>query len=179
MRINAIGLFAALLLLAACATAPDETASTSGEGAADDTQTAAVSAAPVEAEAVQGTEPLGPVPGTQQDRMENVGDRIFFDYDSAVLKPSARSTIERQVEWLKLFPEITLTLEGHCDERGTREYNLALGERRSTAVKNYMVALGMDAGRLTTISYGKERPVSLGHNAAAWTQNRRSVSVVN
>jgi peptidoglycan-associated lipoprotein len=117
-------------------------------------------------------------PGTQEDLVVNVGDRVFFDFNESDLKPEARATLDRQAAWLKKYPSVNATIEGHCDERGTREYNLALGERRATAVKNYLVADGVGADRLKTISYGKERPAVLGSNEAAWAQNRRAVTVV-
>lgn len=117
-------------------------------------------------------------PGTQEDLVVNVGDRVFFAYNESELTPEARATLDRQAAWLKKYGSIGVTVEGHCDERGTREYNLALGERRATAVKNYLVADGIPASRLKTISYGKERPAVLGHNEAAWAQNRRGVTLV-
>lgn len=120
----------------------------------------------------------GPQPGTQQDLVVNVGDRVFFDYDQSDLRPDARATVERQAQWLRTYPGVQVTVQGHADERGTREYNLALGERRATAVRNYLVALGIEAGRIDTISYGKERPAVLGSNEESWAQNRRGVLVV-
>jgi peptidoglycan-associated lipoprotein len=121
----------------------------------------------------------GPTPGTQEHLVVNVGDRVFFDFDRSDLRPEARATVEALAAWLGSYPAVTLTIEGHCDERGTREYNLALGERRANAVRDYLIALGVDAGRLNTISYGKERPAVLGSNEEAWAQNRRAVFVVN
>jgi peptidoglycan-associated lipoprotein len=118
-------------------------------------------------------------PGSQEDLKANYGDRIFFDFDKSNLRPDARKQIEKWAEFLKKYPQNTVTIEGHCDERGTREYNLALGERRAAAAKKYLTALGIDAKRLATISYGKERPAVLGSNEAAWAQNRRDVMVVN
>ncbi|WP_262691043.1 peptidoglycan-associated lipoprotein Pal [Kordiimonas aestuarii] len=106
------------------------------------------------------------------------GDRIFFAYDSSELSAEARGTLAKQAEWLKHFPRVDVTVEGHCDERGTREYNLALGERRATAVKNYLIARGVPASRLKTISYGKERPAVVGNGESTWSQNRRGVLVV-
>jgi peptidoglycan-associated lipoprotein len=153
---------AAALLLAACENTP-ETGGQSTGGAV---------AAPAPAPA-----PRGPVPGSKEDFVANVGDRVFFAYDKADLSADARRTLERQAAWLRQWTNQRLTVEGHCDERGTREYNLALGERRANAVKDYLAALGVPASRLSTISYGKERPVVLGSNEAAWAQNRRGVSV--
>lgn len=117
-------------------------------------------------------------PGSQEDLVTNVGDRVFFDYDKADLRSDARAQVEKWADWLKKFPQNAVTIEGHCDERGTREYNLALGERRAAAAKKYLVALGISANRIGTISYGKERPAVVGSDEAAWTQNRRDVMVV-
>jgi peptidoglycan-associated lipoprotein len=117
-------------------------------------------------------------PGTQEDMVVNVGDRVFFSFDKSDLSTEAQATLDRQATWLKKYATAKVTIEGHCDERGTREYNLALGERRATAVKNYLVAAGIPAARVSTISYGKERPAVVGSNEAAWAQNRRSVTVV-
>jgi peptidoglycan-associated lipoprotein len=160
MRFKLLSIFAALLLLSACETAPKEGGETSGGGQ---------QAAPVS----------GPTPGTQEDLVVNVGDRVFFDFDKYDLKPDARSTLDRVAAWMNSYPSVTLTIEGHCDERGTREYNLALGERRATASRDYLIALGVSADRLRTVSYGEERPAVLGSNEAAWAQNRRDVFVVN
>lgn len=121
----------------------------------------------------------GPVPGTQQDLVVNVGDRVFFGYDQFDLTSEGQNTLNMQAEWMKRFPNVNVSIEGHCDERGTREYNLALGEKRANAVKNYMIALGVPAHRISTISYGKERPAVMGSNPSAWAQNRRGVTVVN
>jgi peptidoglycan-associated lipoprotein len=117
-------------------------------------------------------------PGTQEDLTQNVGDRVFFGYDSSSLSGEAQSTLQRQSEWLKQHSDVSVTLEGHCDERGTREYNIALGERRATAAKKYLVGLGIPSSRISTISYGKERPAVIGSDESAWSQNRRAVSVV-
>ena len=120
----------------------------------------------------------GPVPGTQQDLVVNVGDRVFFGYDRYDLSSEAQITLERQANWLKTYTSLNITVEGHADERGTREYNLALGERRANSVKSYLIALGISPTRITTISYGKERPAVLGSNDSSWAQNRRSMTVV-
>ena len=130
----------------------------------------------VESSDLSGTS--GARPGTQQDLVVNVGDRVFFGYDRHDLTKEARETLGKQARWLKRYPHLNVTIEGHADERGTREYNLALGDRRATAAKNYLVALGVDNSRLTTISYGKERPAVPESNPAAWAQNRRAVTVV-
>ena len=117
-------------------------------------------------------------PGSQEDLVANVGDRVFFDTDKSLLSDEARATLQRQAAWMQLYPNLTFTLEGHADERGTREYNLALGGRRANSAQDYLVSLGVDAGRLNTVSYGKERPVCLDSNENCWAQNRRTVTVV-
>ncbi len=127
--------------------------------------------------------PSGPVtqmilPGSVQDFTENVGDRVYFAYDRSDLDDADRMTLQKQAAWLQRYPNVTLVIEGHCDERGTREYNLALGARRAQATKDYLVSLGVNAARLDTISYGKERPVCSESNEACWAMNRRGVSVI-
>lgn len=117
-------------------------------------------------------------PGSIPDFVNRVGDRVFFDYDSSVIDSEAQSTLDAQAAWLKQYGDYSITVEGHCDERGTREYNLALGERRSAAAKNYLVSLGVPASRVSTISYGKERPAVVGSDEGSWAQNRRAVTVL-
>jgi peptidoglycan-associated lipoprotein len=119
-----------------------------------------------------------PTPGTQEDLVVNVGDRVMFGYDSYDLTPEGRTTLENQAAWLAQYANLSVTIEGHADERGTREYNLALGERRATAAKNYLVTLGVNPSRVSTVSYGKERPAAEGSDEASWAQNRRGVTVV-
>lgn len=170
MRIKWLAPLAALAILAACESTPDEQASTAGQGTATSDQAGAGTGADVSEQGV--------VPGSQEDLAQNVGDRVFFEFDSSVLSAQARQTLEGQAAWLKRYPNVRLLIEGHCDERGTREYNLALGERRAAAAKNYLIALGIEESRLSTISYGKERPYALGHDEEAWAQNRRAVSIV-
>ena len=121
----------------------------------------------------------GIVSGSQEDLIVNVGDRVFFGYDSSDLDSDALELLQDQVAWLKQNSDVSVTIEGHCDERGTREYNLALGEKRAQAVKNYLIGLGVNPDRVSTISYGKERPAVVGSNDGAWAQNRRSVTIVN
>ena len=118
-------------------------------------------------------------PGSQQDLEASAGDRVFFAFDRSDISAEARETLTRQADWLRRYPNVTVTIEGHCDERGTREYNLALGERRAQAVKNVLVALGIPASRINTISYGKERPIVVGSNEEAWVQNRVAITTVN
>ncbi len=117
-------------------------------------------------------------PGSQGDLEANAGSRIYFGYDQYDLDDRAQATLSRQAEWLRKYPNKSFTIEGHADERGTREYNLALGARRAEAAKRYLVSLGIEEGRLNTISYGKERPEVAGSDESAWAQNRRDVSVV-
>jgi len=117
--------------------------------------------------------------GSAEDLIVNVGDRVFFELNSHELSSDAKELLQDQASWLKQYSNVAVTIEGHCDERGTREYNIALGERRAQAMKNYLIGLGIVADRLSTISYGKERPAVLGSNDAAWDQNRRAVAVVN
>ena len=118
-------------------------------------------------------------PGSQQDLAQTAGDRVFFEYDRADISPEAQEILQRQAAWLKRYPNVGVTIEGHTDERGTREYNLALGERRAQAVKNVLVALGTPASRIQTISYGKERPAVPHEDESSYAQNRRGVTVVN
>lgn len=117
-------------------------------------------------------------PGSEADLQQNVGDRIFFALDRTDLTPEARQTLDRQAAWLKKYPSVNVTIEGHCDERGTREYNMALGARRANAARSYLVALGISSGRIQTVSYGAERPAVLGTGESVWSQNRRAVTVV-
>jgi peptidoglycan-associated lipoprotein len=119
------------------------------------------------------------VPGSQQDLAQSAGDRVFFEFDRSDITSEAQQILERQAAWLQRYPNVTVTIEGHCDERGTREYNLALGERRASAVKNVLVAAGIPASRIATISYGKERPIVLGSDEQAWAQNRVAITTVN
>ena len=126
--------------------------------------------------AISGS-PLGP--GSQQDLATVAGDRVFFAYDRSDISPEGQQILERQAQWLKRYPNLGITIEGHADERGTREYNLSLGERRAEAVKNVLIALGIPAARISTISYGKERPEVPHSDEQSYAQNRRAVTVVN
>lgn len=118
----------------------------------------------------------GGAPAGASQELVNIGDRVFFGYDSHDLTPEGQNTLNMQAEWMRKYPNMTVTISGHCDERGTREYNLALGERRAMAAKDYLVALGIPANRINTISYGKERPAVTGSDPNAWAQNRRAVT---
>ena len=117
-------------------------------------------------------------PGSQQDFVVNVGDRVFFESDSSELTSQARSTLEKQAQWLRNYRTYAFTIEGHADERGTREYNIALGARRAQAVRDYLIARGVEASRMRTVSYGKERPVAVCNDISCWSQNRRAVTVL-
>jgi peptidoglycan-associated lipoprotein len=118
-------------------------------------------------------------PGSQQDFVVNVGDRVFFESDQTDLSSQARATLDKQAQWLSRYANYQFTIEGHADERGTREYNIALGARRSQAVREYLIARGVAANRMRTISYGKERPVAVCNDISCWSQNRRAVTVLN
>ena len=163
-------------LLAACGSTPDETslATAGGSGA----RGASPAMTGPGGDVSSSTLPGNAQPGSQQDLEVNVGDRVFFGYDSSSLDESARRTLEKQAAWLQQFPAVSVTVEGHTDERGTREYNLALGERRASAVRDYLTALGVSGQRLQTLSYGEERPVDPAHDESAYALNRRGVSSV-
>ena len=175
-----IKLFTSALLvffLAACSTTPKDTADSSGSGSSSTSSDVSSS----EEGTITETSPESAsiVPGSQEDLIVNVGDRVFFNYDSSDLDSDAQELLQDQVAWLKQYSDVSVIVEGHCDERGTREYNLALGEKRAQSVKNYLISLGIPSDRISTISYGKERPAVVGSNDGAWAQNRRSVTVVN
>jgi len=161
MRVTVLGPLAALLLLAGC---PDPATTTA------DTDTSG--------DVAQPTPPPPAAISAQEDLVINVGDRVFFDFDKSDLRPDAIDTLNRQADWMKTNGSVTVAIEGHCDERGTREYNLALGDRRGASAKQYLESMGVSGGRMETVSYGKERPAVLGSNEAAWAQNRRAVMVV-
>ena len=173
-----IKLLASALLvffLAACSTTPKDTADSSGSGS---TSTSSDVSSSGETDSTDSAS-ASIEPGSQEDLIVNVGDRVFFNYDSAELDTDAQELLQDQVAWLKQYSNVSVIIEGHCDERGTREYNLALGEKRAQSVKNYLINLGVSSDRVSTISYGKERPAVVGSNDGAWAQNRRSVTIVN
>jgi peptidoglycan-associated lipoprotein len=118
-------------------------------------------------------------PGSAQDFVVNVGDRVFFESDSSELTPQSVAILDKQAQWLQQYNRYAFTVEGHADERGTREYNIALGARRAQAVRDYLTSRGVQANRMRTISYGKERPVAVCNDISCWSQNRRSVTVLN
>ncbi|MFG1348991.1 peptidoglycan-associated lipoprotein Pal [Xanthobacter autotrophicus] len=146
-------LFGFALALAACANTPNPNAA--GAGGA------------------------GGPPGSPQEFVVAVGDRVFFESDQTDLTPQARATLDRQAQWLQQWNRYTFTIEGHADERGTREYNIALGAKRAQSVRDYLSARGVDPSRMRTISYGKERPVAVCNDISCWSQNRRAVTVLN
>jgi peptidoglycan-associated lipoprotein len=167
MRVKVLGLMAALLIVAGCEA--DQQA-----GGTEDTGGTQEAVAPPPPPPPSQPEVVDP----QEYLVVNVGDRVFFDFDKSDLRPDAIDQLNRQADFLKMNGSIAVAIEGHCDERGTREYNLALGDRRAASAKQYLESVGVDGGRMETISYGKERPAVLGSNEDAWAQNRRAVMVV-
>lgn len=163
-----------VLGLAACESAPQQDSSVSGAGGRGGAGSG-VATSPMGG---VSSSTLGGRDGAQQQLATEAGDRVLFETDSHSLNNQAVSILDRQVAWLKRNGQWRVVIEGHCDERGTREYNLALGDRRATAVRNYLVNQGIPASRVTTISYGKERPVAVGNNDSAWAQNRRGVTTL-
>jgi len=166
----------------ACSTTPKDTADSSGSGSSGEFNTATTTSEDAVTTAAVDTTTSdfsGIIRGSQEDLVVTVGDRVFFGYDSAELDADAQELLQEQAAWLKQYDKSSVTIEGHCDERGTREYNLALGEKRAQAVKNYLNSLGVSASSMSTISYGKERPAVIGSHDGAWSQNRRSVTIVN
>jgi peptidoglycan-associated lipoprotein len=174
MRLRFLGLVLPFLALAACDTTSSDTGSTTGTGTG--TGTSGISSATTGG-GIQRSGPLTADQMAEMLRQQGVSDRVFFPTDSSNLTQEGRQTIEGWARLLRQNPNITAAVEGHADERGTREYNLALGERRATAARNQLVSLGIAPQRVTTVSYGKERPAVVGSNEAAWAQNRRAVLV--
>jgi len=154
----------AVLALAACTSKPAATPDTAPPA---ETQQ---QAAPVQSSSI--------VPGSAEDLRVNVGDTVHFDYNKYEIMDADHAALQRQSAWLAKYPSVRVTIEGHCDERGTREYNLALGARRANAVKEYLVSLGVATGRLETISYGKERPMCTESSESCYAQNRRGVTTI-
>jgi peptidoglycan-associated lipoprotein len=161
MKFKTLSLVAAVLLVAACQQTPTDKGAQAGTGTQSGTQT------------------TGGGAGGLSGDLQRVGDRIYFAFDKSDITAESRLVLQRQAELLKQSPSATVTIEGHCDERGTVEYNLGLGERRANATKQALIALGVAANRVNIISYGKERPAVVGHNDQAWAQNRRAVTVAN
>ena len=162
-------LIAAIGLLAACETAPKDAANAAGASGSSSSTSSSTEASSSSSSIAAAT---------PAEELASIGDRVFFDYDSSALSAEAKATLSAQAAFLASNPSVTITVEGHCDERGTREYNLALGERRATAARDYLVAQGVNAARIKTISYGKERPSFIGSNPYAYSKNRRAVSVI-
>jgi peptidoglycan-associated lipoprotein len=155
MNMKLIGALLGIALLAGCASNSGTTAGTGG---------AAVSS--------------GPVPGSQEDLVASVGDRVFFAFNTSSLSSEAQGTLERQSGWLAKYPQVSVQVAGNCDDRGTEEYNLALGQRRANSARDYLVAKGVASSRISTISYGKDRPTALGDDEQAWAQNRNAITSV-
>ncbi len=152
----------AACLLASCTTKPQ----------------AAVTEPPAQGPATSQPVQSSIVGGSAEDLRVNVGDTVHFEYDKSDITDEARSTLQRQAAWLQKYPQIRVVVQGNCDERGTREYNLALGARRANAVKEFLASLGVSSGRVDTISYGKEKPVCTESTEECWAQNRRGVTVI-
>jgi len=175
MRLRSLWLVGGVLLLSACGSVPEEGAAPSA------TYTDSQSSGVGQQQNDRGVSTAVGVaqPGTQEDLVANIGDRVYFGFDRHDLAPEARQKVEEWAQWLQQYSSLSVTIEGHADERGTREYNLALGERRAISVRDYLSALGVPPSRMRTISYGKERPAVLGSSEDAWAQNRRAVLVVD
>ncbi len=161
-RPNALAAIAALALLVACS-GNDRNGATTGTGTGSGASASGSG---------------GPAPGSQEDLVANVGDRVFYALDSSQLSGEARSTLDRQSGWLERYPQVSVQLAGNCDDRGTEEYNLALGQRRANSARDYLVARGVSSARISTISYGKDRPTALGDTEEAWAQNRNTITSV-
>lgn len=159
MKMNFVTLLATLALISACADKPVDTGAATGAGGAQTTTS-------------------GLTPGSQEDLVNNVGDKVFYATDSSSLSGEGRATLDKQAAWLGRYPQVSIQMSGSCDERGTTEYNLALGQRRANAARDYLVARGVSSARVTTISYGKERPIATGSDDQAYAQNRNATTAV-
>jgi peptidoglycan-associated lipoprotein len=155
MNIKILGALAAVALLAACTTPATNTTAPAGGGST-----------------------AGIVPGSEEDLVANVGDRVFYEFNQSTLRADAKGTLDKQSGWLAKYGSVNVQVAGNCDERGTEEYNLALGQRRANAAASYLKAKGVAAARMTTISYGKDRPTAQGSNDQAWAQNRNAITSV-
>ena len=180
-----IAIFSAAFLLAAC-----ETASTTSSDSASDSASSSASGASSASASSSGSSSSSDTSAsssssssddaiTPAGKLARVGNTVYFDFDSAALSYDAQVTLSRQLAFLQLNPEAVVVIEGHADERGTREYNLALGDRRASAARDYLLAKGIDAARIRTVSYGKERPAMSGSNETSWAKNRRAATVLN
>jgi peptidoglycan-associated lipoprotein len=158
MNFRILGVIAAFSLLVGCSSTPATTGATAGNGGNASTS--------------------GAAPGSQEDLVANVGDRVFYALNASSLSSDAKGTLDRQSTWLGKYPSVAVQVAGNCDDRGTEEYNLALGQRRANAARDYLVAKGVSSSRITTISYGKDRPTALGDNEDAYQQNRNAITSV-
>jgi peptidoglycan-associated lipoprotein len=158
MKFYTFGAIAAATLLAACSSTPPSTGGTSAGLATT-------------------ASPSGPVPGSEEDLIR-VGDRVFYVLNSSTLSEEAQATLSKQAAWMAKYPNVTVQVAGNCDDRGTEEYNIALGQRRANAARDFLVAKGVASSRITTISYGKDRPTALGDDEQAWSQNRNAITSV-
>ena len=162
MNLRILGALAALSLLSACADKPDTSAANTGASGAGTSGGMTGTAAP----------------GSEEDLVANVGDRVIFGLNESALSPDAQGVLGRQADWMQRYPQVQVQLAGNCDDRGTEEFNLALGQRRANAARDFLVAHGVSSGRVTTISYGKDRPTALGDDEGAWAQNRNAITSV-
>ncbi|GBD56546.1 peptidoglycan-associated lipoprotein Pal [Gluconobacter wancherniae] len=158
MKFKVFGALGLALVLAACSDGNTNKGDSTGAGAA--------------------TQEAGPVPGSEADLVANVGDRVFFELNQNQLSSDARAILDKQAAWLARYPQVSIQLAGNCDDRGTEEYNIALGQRRANAARDYLVAKGVSASRITTISYGKDRPTADGDDEQSWSQNRNAITSV-
>lgn len=176
------GLAATLIIgLGACASTPDpepQVAAPVVQRTAEVVPERVAEPAPVIKSAPAQSGPVGPLPGSVQDFATNAGERVYFDLSQWRLDGSDQDILKRQAAWLQSYPNVRILVAGNCDERGTREYNLALGERRAATVKEYLVDLGVDPSRIETVSYGKERPIDAGTNESAWALNRNGFTQI-
>ena len=170
-----IALCAATFFLAACETASQTDTATSGDSSASSTTASSTASS----SANSSTSTAESAEAKAKAALAEVGNTVYFDFDSSALSAASTAMLGRQAAFLKANPSITVTIEGHADERGTREYNLALGDRRASAARDYLIAQGINAARVRTVSYGKERPAMAGSNNTAWAKNRRAATVIN
>lgn len=159
MRLKLLGALGVAALLAGCSHDNANTGASNGAGASVG-------------------QPSGPVPGSEADLVANVGDRVFFALNQSGLTSDAKATLDRQSDWLAKYPQVAVQVAGNCDDRGTEEYNLALGQRRANAARDYLVAKGTTSSRISTISYGKDRPTATGEGEDVWSQNRNAITSV-
>ena len=160
MKITTFAALAAVTLLGACASKHTDSTGTTGAGYSGTPSTGSI------------------VPGSQEDLVANVGDRIFYEFNKSTLTDEAQGTLDKQANWLAKYPNVRVQVAGNADDRGTEEYNLALGNRRANAARDFLTAKGVSTSRISTISYGKDRPTALGDNEQAWAQNRNAITSV-